>query len=91
MFKVNYRNTRARCEISQTIKTAERRQWCRRSHVFIINFEHISHLTLVFLLLTLSRYLPTGKDGKYFENLSFYSIRVGMEGVNMRADSISEK
>ena len=27
----------------------------RRSGVFIINFEHISHLDLVFLLLTLSR------------------------------------
>ena len=28
---------------------------CRRSGVFIINFEEISHLVLVFLLLTLSR------------------------------------
>ena len=30
------------------------RSW-RRSDVFIINFEHISHLVLVFLLLTLRR------------------------------------
>ena len=30
-----------------------RRQW-RRSGVFIVNFEHISHLVLVLLLLTLS-------------------------------------
>ena len=29
-------------------------QW-RRSGIFIVNFEHISHLVLVFLLLTLSR------------------------------------
>ena len=29
-------------------------QW-RRSGVFIVNFEHISHLVLVFLLLTLGR------------------------------------
>ena len=29
-------------------------QW-RRSSIFIVNFEHISHLVLVFLLLTLSR------------------------------------
>ena len=29
-------------------------QW-RRSGVFIVNFEHISHLVLVFLLLTLNR------------------------------------
>ena len=33
------------------IKTPEQRQW-RRSGVFIVNFEHISQLFLVFLLLT---------------------------------------
>ena len=50
MFKVNNRNTRTRCEICSklTIKTPERWQW-RRSGVFIVNFEHISHLALVFL------------------------------------------
>ena len=50
------RNTRTRCEICLmlTIKTPERHQW-RRSVVFIVNFEHISHLALVFLLLTLKR------------------------------------
>ena len=36
-----------------TIKTPERRQW-RLSGVFIVNFEHISHLVLVFILLTLN-------------------------------------
>ena len=42
------------------IETAEQgvkyvqRQW-RRSGVFIVNFEHISQLLLVFLLLPLSR------------------------------------
>ena len=56
MLKVNNTNTRAKCEICSklTIKTPERRQW-RRSGVFIRNFEHISHLVLVFVLLTLSR------------------------------------
>ena len=56
MFKVNNRNTRTRCEICSklTIKTPEQRQW-RRSGVFIVDFEHISYLVLVFLLLTLSR------------------------------------
>ena len=55
MFKVNNRNTRTRCEICSklTIKTPERYQWCP-SGVFIVNLEHISHLLLVFLLLTLS-------------------------------------
>ena len=45
-----------RCEICSKliIKTPERRQW-RRSDVFIVNFENISHLLLVFLLLTLGR------------------------------------
>ena len=56
LLKVNNRNTRTRCEICSklTIKTPERRQW-RRSGVFTVNFEHISHLALVFLLLTLNR------------------------------------
>ena len=55
MLKVSNRNTRARCEICSklTIKTPER---ChrRRSGVFIINFENISHLVLVLLLFTLN-------------------------------------
>ena len=64
MFKVNNKNTRARSEICSklTIKTPERRHW-RRSGVFIVNFEHISHLALVLLLLTLSRKMPVGLDG----------------------------
>ena len=50
LLKVNDRNTRARCETCSklTIKTPERRHW-RLSGVFIVNFEHISHLVLVFL------------------------------------------
>ena len=36
-----------------TIKTPKRRHW-RRSGVFIVNFEHISHLVLAFLSLTLN-------------------------------------
>ena len=56
MFKVNNTNTRTRCETwsKLKIKTLKRRHW-RRSGVFIVNFEHISHLVLVFLLSTLSR------------------------------------
>ena len=54
VFKVNSRNTRKRCEICSelTIKTPERRQWIMNN---IVNFEHISHLVLVFYLFTLSR------------------------------------
>ena len=56
MFKDNDRNTRTRCEICSnvTIKTPERRHW-HCSGVFIVNFEHISHFVLEFLLLTLSK------------------------------------
>ena len=61
LLKVNNRNTRERCEICSKllIKIPERRHW-RRSGIFIINFEHIPHLVLVFLLLTLSMQLPGG-------------------------------
>ena len=52
LFKVHNKNTRKICEIclKLTIKTPEWRYW-RCSGVFIVNFEHISHLFLMFLLL----------------------------------------
>ena len=56
-FKVNNRSTRKRCEICSKltmIKTPERRQWCR-SGVLIVNFEYISHLFLMLLLLNLNK------------------------------------
>ena len=57
LLKVSKRNTRARCEICSklTIKIPERRH-C----IIIVNFEHILHLVLVFILLTLSRKMPVG-------------------------------
>ena len=47
MFRVNNRNTRKRCEICSmlTIKTPV-------VGVYIVNLKHISHLALVFLILT---------------------------------------
>ena len=55
MLKVNKRVTRARYEIGSkvTINTPEQHQ-LHHSCVFIDNFEHISHLALVSLLLTLN-------------------------------------
>ena len=55
LLKFNNRNTRTMCEICSklTMKTPERRHW-RRSGVFIVKFKHISHLVLVFILLTLN-------------------------------------
>ena len=54
--KLNDKNTRTSCEICSnlTIKTLERRHWCR-SGVFIVNFEHILDLALMLLLLNLSK------------------------------------
>ena len=55
LFKVSNGNTRKRCEIcwKLIIKTPEQRYW-RRSGVFIVNVEHISHYFPVFLLLNLN-------------------------------------
>ena len=70
VLKVNSRNTRTRCEISSKlmIKTQIQCHW-RRSGVFIVNFEDISHLVLVFLLLTFNIQLPT-------ENTSYISCKL---------------
>ena len=55
LFKVTDRKTRKRCEIcAKLIIKTKRRQRCR-SDVFIVNLEHISHLFLVFLLMTLNK------------------------------------
>ena len=53
LLKVGNRNTRTRCKICSklTIKTSERRHWC--CGVLILNVDQISHLDLMFLLLTL--------------------------------------
>ena len=61
LLKVNSINTRTRCEICSNITTmtSEPRHW-RRPGVSIVNLEYISHLVLVFLLLTLNMYLPGG-------------------------------
>ena len=61
LLKVNI-NIRTKCEIcSKLTKTPEQRQRCR-SGVLIDNFEHVSHLVLVFLLLTLNRWMPIGRN-----------------------------
>ena len=56
LFKINNGNARTVCEICSelAIKTPEPRQW-HRSGVFIVNFEQISHIVLVFPLLPLNK------------------------------------
>ena len=58
MFKVNNKDTRMK----------------RRSGVFIVNFEHISHLVLVFLLLTLNMYFPAGYVQVYITEPCFLKL-----------------
>ena len=55
LFKVNSRNSRISCEICSklTIRTPEH------------NSEHILHLVLVFLSLTLNRRMSTGQNAFY--------------------------
>ena len=55
LFKVKNKNASKKREICSklTVKTPERRHW-HRSGAFIVNFEHISRLFLVFLLLILN-------------------------------------
>ena len=72
--KINNRNTRTRCEICSklTAKTPERRHWCRYG-VFIVNFEHISHLVPEFRLLIWTCNCRLGTYLRFnntFENIS---------------------
>ena len=65
LFKVNNRKNTRKCKICSklTIKTSERCYW-RCSGVFIVNFEHILDLILVFIiLLTLKKQMLAGKGG----------------------------
>ena len=65
MFKVNNKDTRTM-------------PW-RGSGVFIINFKHVSHLVLLFLLLTLSRE-NAGREASLsiFLKYSFIIIKVDL-------------
>ena len=63
MVKINNRNTRTTCEAYSkwTIKTWRRHHWLC-SGVFIVNFEHISHLILLSFFLTLNRLMFAGSQ-----------------------------
>ena len=66
LLKLNNRNCRTRCEIclELTTKTPERpvEQGVNyvQNYVFIVNSEHISHLVVLLLFLTLNMSLPAG-------------------------------
>ena len=63
LFKGTDVNTRTLCEICSQlrIKTPERRHW-RRSGVFIVKFEHVSPIFLMFILLILNNWMSFGFD-----------------------------
>ena len=51
-------NSETRCKICTKLSNKDTRKHWHRSSVFIVNFEHLSHLVLVFLMLILSRQMP---------------------------------
>ena len=80
LLKIKNWITRARCEICSklTKKTPERCHW-RRFGVFIVNFEHILHLVVVFLLLyfkksCLKESVPWRRALSYRKQTGFYMI-----------------
>ena len=80
MRKVNNRITKKRSKISSklTVKTSKRSQWCHFG-AFIVSFEHIWHLFLVFLLLTLNRWSHShGNDKTKFIELCLFQRHAHM-------------
>ena len=75
LFKVSNIDTRYEICSNLTIKAPERSQW-RCPDVFVNNFEHVLHLALVFILLTLSRYFLAGLDNTSQYNHSVKAVRI---------------
>ena len=42
---------------------------CHRSDVFIVDFDHSQHINIVFILLTLNKYLSVGCERKSYEQV----------------------
>ena len=101
-FTVNNENTRTMCEICPKLilKTPERRQWIR-SGVFIIDFEQIAHIVLVFPLLTLHKWIPTGNGlnlkifakfiGKHLCQSLFFKKVAGMRSLALLKIALAQK
>ena len=85
LLKVNNRKTRSRYEICSKLKIKTPEPYHRlHSGVFIVNLEHILEFDLVFLLLTLSMYLPTG----YMLRISFnHFIDTTANSLTLRINS----
>ena len=83
MLKVSNRNTRTRCEICSkiTIKTPERRHW-RRSGVFNVNFEHISHVFWKTLAVFTESSILMG-FWKHLRHLKFWISTINTFSINV--------
>ena len=64
MFKVNNINSRRGVKYFQSQQKRHQNNARRRSGVFFVDFEHISHHVLVFLLLILNRKMPAGNASR---------------------------
>ena len=73
----NNKNTKTMCKACSklTMKTPEERKW-RRSGVFTVDFEQISHIFLVFLLLTLNIILLPGLGYAYYKSVSVSNLDI---------------
>ena len=80
MLNVYDRNSRAKCEICSElrIKTPEPGCQWRPCGAFILNFEHISHHVIVFVMLTLHMELAAGNRGQTF----WKYLKIGEGGSN---------
>ena len=70
-FKLSNGNTISLCETCSklTITTPERRQWHRSGH-FIVTFEKISHIFLVFPLRSLNMQIPAGSNKSFCNSIT---------------------
>ena len=58
------------------MKTLNGSHWCH-SGVLIVDFEHISHIGLVFLLLTLNKELPAGNIFLLYATIIYVFCNIG--------------
>ena len=47
------------------------------SDAFIVNFEHISHIIILSLLLNSNKQMPVGPEKLFFQIISLFSVTVG--------------
>ena len=73
MFKVQNKSTRKRCNICSKLNIRILEQRC--SGVFNVNFEHISHVCLMFLLLKFNRSMFAGNLWWYLSCISYKITR----------------